>query len=212
MRRISAHLTYANVISTLSLFLLLGGGAYAAANLSKNSVGTKQLKNGAVTAAKIKNGAVIGAKIQLSSVGTVPSASHADTATSAINADTATSASSASNASQLGGSPPSAYRDRCPTETSLVAPGLCMTQERGASGWNNALGECGEDGFRLPTPGEAQLMFPKATPEHSFWTDDFWVNGTTSTALVYWPEKKGLFAVESAGIYWIYCVTTPTNT
>jgi hypothetical protein len=32
-------LTYANVMSTLCFFLLLGGGAYAATQLPKNSVG-----------------------------------------------------------------------------------------------------------------------------------------------------------------------------
>ena len=47
------HLTYANVAATLALFLALGGAAYAATQLPKNSVGTKQLKKGAVTAAKI---------------------------------------------------------------------------------------------------------------------------------------------------------------
>jgi hypothetical protein len=35
------------------LFLLLGGGAYAATKLPANSVGTKQIRNGAVTQRKI---------------------------------------------------------------------------------------------------------------------------------------------------------------
>lgn len=53
-QRISAHLTYANVVATLCLFLLLGGGAaFAATQLPRNSVGTGQLKAGAVTAGKI---------------------------------------------------------------------------------------------------------------------------------------------------------------
>jgi hypothetical protein len=48
-------LTYANVISTLCLFPLLGGGAaFAASHLRKNSVGSKQLKKNSVTTAKIK--------------------------------------------------------------------------------------------------------------------------------------------------------------
>jgi hypothetical protein len=55
MRTLRDKLTYANVISTLCLFMLLGGGAYAATQLPKNSVGTKQLKNSAVTGKKIKN-------------------------------------------------------------------------------------------------------------------------------------------------------------
>jgi hypothetical protein len=55
MRTMRDKLTYANVISTLCLFMVLGGGAYAASQLPKNSVGTKQLKNNAVTGQKIKN-------------------------------------------------------------------------------------------------------------------------------------------------------------
>jgi hypothetical protein len=104
MKRLRPRLTYANVIATLALFVALGGGAYAATQLPKNSVGAKQLKKNAVTAAKINNGAVTGEKINLSSLGTVPSASHADTATTASSAttashaDTATSADSAANA------------------------------------------------------------------------------------------------------------------
>ncbi len=57
-------LSYANVISTLCLFLLLGGGAaFAASQLGKNSVGTKQLKKNAVATAKIKNQAIESAKL-----------------------------------------------------------------------------------------------------------------------------------------------------
>ncbi len=102
MSPLRRHLTYANVVATLALFLVLSGGAaYAAAKLDKNSVGTKQLKNGAVTTAKLKNGSVTGAKVAVSSLGTVPSAtsaSHADSATSAGHAESATSASHADNA------------------------------------------------------------------------------------------------------------------
>jgi hypothetical protein len=41
------------VVSLIALFVALGGTSYAAINLPKNSVGTKQLKNGAVTKTKI---------------------------------------------------------------------------------------------------------------------------------------------------------------
>jgi hypothetical protein len=47
------HLTYANVAASLALFLALGGAAYAATQLPKNSVGTNQIRKEAVTAAKI---------------------------------------------------------------------------------------------------------------------------------------------------------------
>lgn len=53
MKRISGKLTYANVVASLALFVALGGGAYAATQLPKNSVGPKQLKKEAVTPAKL---------------------------------------------------------------------------------------------------------------------------------------------------------------
>ena len=81
MRRLKGRLTYANVMSTIAVFLLLGGGAaFAATKLGKNSVGTKQIKKGAVTAAKIKKGTITGTQINLAKLGTVPSASAAMTA------------------------------------------------------------------------------------------------------------------------------------
>jgi hypothetical protein len=105
----------------IALIVALGGTAYAASSLPKNSVGSKQLKKNSVTTAKIKNGAVTGKKIRLKSLGTVPSATHAlsaDNATNATNAGHANSADNAShasnadtatNANNLGGAPPSTY-------------------------------------------------------------------------------------------------------
>ena len=58
LRKLRLHLTYANVASSLALFLALGGVTYAAATLPRNSVGSKQLKKNAVTATKIKNGSL----------------------------------------------------------------------------------------------------------------------------------------------------------
>jgi hypothetical protein len=95
MRTIRSKLTYANVISTLCLFLLLGSGAaFAATQLGKNSVGTKQIKNSAVTGAKIKKHAITGTNINLAKLGTVPSATTANTATTAGTANTAQTANS----------------------------------------------------------------------------------------------------------------------
>jgi len=66
---IRKHLTYANVISSICLFLLLSGGAaLAASKLGKNTVGTNQLKKNAVTVAKIKNNAVTGPKITANAI------------------------------------------------------------------------------------------------------------------------------------------------
>jgi hypothetical protein len=48
MRRIRGHMTYANVMATLAVFLVLGGGAYAAFHLPRNSVRSRNIVNGQV--------------------------------------------------------------------------------------------------------------------------------------------------------------------
>jgi hypothetical protein len=71
VKQIRKRLTYANVMSTIAVFLVVGGAsALAAAQLAKNSVGTKQLKSNAVTTAKIKKEAVSSAKLKNEAVTT----------------------------------------------------------------------------------------------------------------------------------------------
>ncbi len=91
MKSARRHLSYANVISTVCLFVVLGGSAYAATRLPAKSVGTAQLKTGAVTGIKIKDGTITGAKVDSRTLGPVPMALNADRATSAASAERATS-------------------------------------------------------------------------------------------------------------------------
>jgi hypothetical protein len=113
MRR---HLTYANVVSTICLFLLLGGVAYAGTQLAKGSVGTNQLKAEAVTkgklhpnsvnSKKVVDNSLTGADINAATLGKVPSAVNAENAT---NAGHATNADTAANAEKLDGHSPSEF-------------------------------------------------------------------------------------------------------
>ena len=65
MKQIRKRVTFANVMSTIAVFLVIGGAtAIAASQLAKNSVGSKQIKKNAVTAKKIKKNAVTAAKIK----------------------------------------------------------------------------------------------------------------------------------------------------
>ena len=117
MKRLRKRLTYANVMSSIAVFLVLGGGAaFAAGKLAKNSVGTKQLKNNAVTTKKIKNNAVTGAKVKESSLGEVPSA---------------TNAGNAGNANTVGGNAVKkmfyAAGEGTPPQTVLSLNGLTLT-------------------------------------------------------------------------------------
>lgn len=64
MEKLRGRITYANVVATLALFIALGGAAYAATRLPKDSVGSRQLRKGAVRTSDIGNGAVTLSKIQ----------------------------------------------------------------------------------------------------------------------------------------------------
>jgi hypothetical protein len=60
MANLRSHVTYANVLATLALFLTLGGSAYAAAKLTgddiKNrSLSAQEIKRGSLTGTEIKN-------------------------------------------------------------------------------------------------------------------------------------------------------------
>jgi hypothetical protein len=124
VKQIRKRLTYANVMSSIAVFLVLGGAtALAAAQLGKNSVGSKQLKKNAVTAVKIKNkavttskladkavtgpkvadGSLTGNDINASSLGTVPTATHATSADSASGLTTLPSGKSESGFYAAGG-------------------------------------------------------------------------------------------------------------
>lgn len=55
MRRLHEHISYANVMATLAVFIALGGSAYAVAQLPRNSVGAAQIKRNAVGTSELRN-------------------------------------------------------------------------------------------------------------------------------------------------------------
>ncbi len=142
-KQIRQRLTYANVMSTVAVFLTLGGAtAFAAGQLGKNSVGSRQLKaksvttgklaNNAVNGAKVANGSLTGEDINLSALGTVPSAANA---------------ASAGNSNTVGG-----HSASCPSATTLIR-GLCFdTSAAAAPNLNAAADACAAKGGWLPTP------------------------------------------------------------
>jgi trimeric autotransporter adhesin len=79
VRHLKRHLSVANVLSCMALFVALSASAFAATTLTKKSVKaqhiangavtTPKLRNAAVTAAKIRNGAVIGSKLAPGAIG-----------------------------------------------------------------------------------------------------------------------------------------------
>jgi hypothetical protein len=84
LSQIRKRITYANVMSSIAVFFVLGGGAAYAAKkigsneIKSNAVTTAKIKKNAVTTAKIKKDAVTGAKVKESTLGEVPSAASAN--------------------------------------------------------------------------------------------------------------------------------------
>jgi hypothetical protein len=68
MKWIRSHLSFANTISLIALFVALGGTSLAAVTLTKNSVGAKQIKKNAVRASEVKANAVGASELRSNSV------------------------------------------------------------------------------------------------------------------------------------------------
>jgi hypothetical protein len=66
VKQIGKRLTYANVMSSIAVFLVLGGGAAYAAK----KIGSHQIKGNSITAAKIRKNAVTALKIKPNAVKT----------------------------------------------------------------------------------------------------------------------------------------------
>jgi hypothetical protein len=232
LKHLRRHLTYANVVATIALFLVVSGGAaYAATSLGKNSVGTRQIKNGAVTAAKIKNGAITGAKVNLGSLGTVPSAAnathagsadnatHAASATHADSAGTATHADSAGDAATLGGMSAAQVAAtaalRCPAGTALAA-GLCFeTTSRASVIFTAALTNCGAAGRVLPSMSELTTYFAvtKTSSSGEEWVGQlYYDNGVTrAEAISAGPGGTSSAAEPFSAPHQYRCAVPPTN-
>lgn len=55
LQNLRNRLSYANVIATIALFVALGGSSYAAVTLSRNSVGSAQIRTGGVGSSEVRN-------------------------------------------------------------------------------------------------------------------------------------------------------------
>jgi hypothetical protein len=102
-RRLSRHLSFANVVACLALFVALGGSAYAGSkingnSIAKQSIGGGKLKNETITSKQVKKGSLNSSVIDMATLTTVPTAQTAVSAQSAGTANTASSAKTADSA------------------------------------------------------------------------------------------------------------------
>jgi len=65
--RLKSHLTYANAMATLAMFIALGGGAYAV-TASKNTVTSKSIRTGAVKSEDVQDNGLKGIDIDESTL------------------------------------------------------------------------------------------------------------------------------------------------
>ena len=97
LRRLASFAQH-NAIALLALFIALGGTGYAATKLNG-----KNIRKHTISGAALKNNTLTGKQIKESTLGTVPTAAHANTADSATNATNAANAGNAANANTVGG-------------------------------------------------------------------------------------------------------------
>jgi len=131
LEKLRRHLSYANVMATLAVFIALGGSSYAVTRLSGS-----QLKNRSVRAAKIARNTLTGTEIRESRLASVP------------------------NANKLGGLTARQLKIQCPPDTVPFADGCVEKIARPPAAYSVAARTCANHGTpqgpgrRLPTWGE----------------------------------------------------------
>jgi hypothetical protein len=202
MRRIRAHLTYSNVMSTIAVFgVLAGGSAWAASKIGTNeiepgAVTAKKLHKNAVTTKKIKDDAVTGDKAKESSFGRVPDAAHADDAT------------------KLDGQPASDYRLHCPGDLDRAGDLCYEVDTRPAASYAGALKACALDQRRLPDAGELALVFDHLSAQQPYqWTVGYFTDGVSLAPVLGQTSSRDLLVTANSlpGNTAFRCVTSATN-
>jgi hypothetical protein len=187
-QRLRSHLTYANVVSTFTLFLVLGGGtALASYVISSNG--------------QVAPGTISGHH--------PPSGDHANIIGASVNgADVQTNSLTGADIQNQSGV------ETC--QFPLLRRGaICAYAPGGAMTLSDALNYCAANGFRLPTASEGITMaklydVPGVDPAlfQDFWTDSYFFQNNNSWARVVREDGSSQFSnvITSAQVV---CVTDP---
>lgn len=149
------------VLAAVALVAALGGTVYAAAKINGHTIKPKsipgnrlvprslpanRLKPGAISGASLTPGSVTGLQVDVSTLGQVPSAIHADSAEAAKDADTALHAVEAETARTVNG-----HTAGCDTGTRPFA-GACWEAEANGTALSApaAAAACANQGGELP--------------------------------------------------------------
>jgi hypothetical protein len=197
LRKLRQRLTYANVMSTLAVFIALGGSSYAAYTISGSSI-----KNRSISAKKLKRNTLGGREIKEARLARVPRARNAD---------------------RLGGLPAANFKIRCPSDTFPTADVCVERTARAASSYGSAVLQCAQigtptgPGRRLPTHGElrAALAAVQLAPGGEL-TSNVYPSSSDLGRLdvLFITDQVGSVALTpdtAAGTKAFRCVTDPLN-
>lgn len=141
------RLTYANVMSTLAVFIALGGSSYAAITING-----RDIKNRSIPGTKLRTNTLTGTQIKESTLGRVTRARIAD------------------NAARLEGLSAADFKIKCPVDTFPIAD-VCVEQTvRPAVAYSSAVLTClgvgtpTGPGRRLPTHNELRAALIAVDP------------------------------------------------
>jgi hypothetical protein len=172
------HISYANVVATLSLFLALGGTSYAVLRIGSdnvidnslrsrdvrnNSLHSRDLRNRSIRARDVRTGSLGGKVIDESSLGPVPKAANAD---------------------RVGGSTLQDLKVDCPPDTASKA-GVCVeTASRSADDFITAVSQCDQAGRGLVTMPQLDTYVRSSGPlQQAEWTGSVYRNPNGPTAV-----------------------------
>jgi len=191
------RLTYANVMSTLAVFIALGGSSYAAFTINGGSI-----KTHTITGTKLRHNTLTGAQINESRLARVPRARRADT---------------------LAGVTAAQLKIKCPRDTFPIAD-VCVEKEaRSPASYGSAVVTClgvgtpRGPGRRLPTHAELRAALT-AVPlaEGGELTSNVYPSSSTPGELdvLYITDSVGSVGLTpdtGAGAKAYRCVTDPLN-
>jgi hypothetical protein len=196
-RKRRPRLTYANVMSTVAVFIALGGSSYAAVTISGSSI-----RDRSIPGAKLRHDTLTGKQIRESKLARVPRARNAD---------------------KLGGLTAVDLKIKCPADTFPIADMCVERTPRPATSYSSAVLQCAQigtpasPGRRLPTHGElrAALTAVQLAPGGEL-TSNVYPSGTDLGRLndIYVTDQVGGVAVTpdtGAGAKAYRCVTDPLN-
>jgi len=197
LQRLRKRLTYANVMSTLAVFIALGGGSYAAFTISGSDI-----KNRSIAGKKLRKNTLTGVQIRESRLGRVRHAKTADT---------------------LDGVTAAELKIKCPSDTFPTADVCIERTPRAAAPYGSAVLTCmtvgtpAGPGRRLPTHGELRAALTGVQlAAGGELTSNVYPSSTTQGQLdvLYVTDQVGSVALTpntGAGAKAYRCVTDPLN-